>query len=70
MTGIMVRYRRADAGFSETTLDRVAATDVVNGLPVLRLPGAHNIGGRTRTPAHDILQKSAARSGDLVSSFQ
>jgi hypothetical protein len=29
-----VRYRRLDGGFSETTLDRVAAADVVQGLPV------------------------------------
>lgn len=31
---VKVRYRRADGGFSETTLDRVAVADVVQGLPV------------------------------------
>ena len=29
-----MRYRRADGGFSETSLDRVVAADVVHGLPV------------------------------------
>jgi hypothetical protein len=29
----MVRYRRADGGFSDMTLDRISAADVVRGLP-------------------------------------
>ena len=32
--GVRVRYRRSDGEFSETTLDRVTAGDVVDGLPV------------------------------------
>jgi hypothetical protein len=32
--GVRVRYRRSDGAFSETTLDRVTAGDVVDGLPV------------------------------------
>jgi hypothetical protein len=31
---VLVRYRRADGGFSETALERVAVGDVVGGLPV------------------------------------
>jgi hypothetical protein len=32
--GVRVRCRRSDGEFSETTLDRVSAGDVVDGLPV------------------------------------